>query len=331
MAHTPGTNARSRLGGMVPSPEALPRTLPTERLLGNGKPVRELRDELRKIPNLRNMLAVLRVVLEPVAIFWIAIVVARPAMWVLAFVLMGPSYARFASLGHEAVHRTLFSHRGTNDFVGRWLLSYPAWVPFELYRRGHINHHRDEMGPKEPDIPLYTGYPITRASLRRKLTRDATGRTGWSLFMGLLRGLRKPRTRPAAARILVCQLPILAVLIAIGRPELYLFLWFLPHLTVWRVINRLRAIAEHGGMERSEDRRRTTHHVCQGPVSGFALVPFKIGYHLAHHVDMGVPCWNLPKLQKELDASGWITDEYRWANYRTLWKALSSAQPSVVA
>ena len=43
------------------------------------------------------------------------------------------------------------------------------------------------MGPKEPDIPLYANYPITRASLRRKLIRDATGRTGWKLFVGLLR------------------------------------------------------------------------------------------------------------------------------------------------
>ena len=32
-------------------------------------------------------------------------------------------------------------------WVGRWLLSYPAFVAFELYRRGHIAHHRDELGP----------------------------------------------------------------------------------------------------------------------------------------------------------------------------------------
>ena len=32
---------------------------------------------------------------------------------------------------------------------------------------------------------------------------------------------------------------------------------------VTRVVNRLRAIAEHGGMQRSDDRRRTTHHVRQ--------------------------------------------------------------------
>ncbi|MFT7649212.1 MAG: fatty acid desaturase [Candidatus Poriferisodalaceae bacterium] len=317
---------RLRLGGMVAAPEALPDVLPTERLLAGGMAQRSIRGEFRHIPNMRGAVAVLRVMAEPFVIAWVAIQLSHPVVWVLAFLLMGSTYARFASLGHEAVHRTLFSNRRANDFVGRWLMSYPSFVPFDLYRRSHINHHRDEMGPKEPDIPLYSGYPVTRSSLGRKLWRDGSGQTGWKLFQGLLRGLRKPKTRVHAARILGAQVVFIAVATAFGRPELYLFLWFLPYLTVWRVINRLRAIAEHGGMERSTDRRRTTHHVHQGPVSGFLIVPFKIGYHLAHHVDMGVPCWNLPKLQAELDASGWVTDEYGYRTYRELWKALSAAK-----
>ena len=316
---------RSTLGGMVPADEALPQVLPTDRLLANGVAVRSIRSDLRRIPNLLSAFAVLFVVVEPVLIIGLAAWISHPAAWVVAFLAMGPVYAHFASLGHEAVHRTLFSHRGLNDWVGRWILSYPTFVPFELYRRSHINHHRDEMGPKEPDIPLYSGYPINRASLRRKLVRDATGRTGWPLFLGLLRGVRKPRSRPVALRIIAMQFVVLAAMTAAGRPELYLLMWWLPYMTVWRVINRLRAIAEHGGMERSPDRRRTTHHIRQSVFSQIIWAPFNIGYHLAHHVDMGVPCWHLPKLQRELDQSGWVTDDYTWRSYRSLWKALSSA------
>ena len=80
---------------------------------------------------------------------------------------------------HEAAHRLLFRNRRVNDWVGRWLLGFPAFTPIDLYRRGHMAHHRDEFGPDEPDIPLYRGYPIPRDSMRRKLTRDAMGRTGW--------------------------------------------------------------------------------------------------------------------------------------------------------
>ena len=28
------------------------------------------------------------------------------------------------------------------------------------YRRAHFAHHRDEMGPDEPDLALYRGYPV---------------------------------------------------------------------------------------------------------------------------------------------------------------------------
>ena len=320
--HADPSEAPAGFGGMVAPQHALPDVLPTDRLLAGGKAVPALRGDLRRIANWRSAGAVLLVCVEPIAIIWVAVWLSHPAAWIAAFLLMGRQYARFASLGHEAVHRTLFSNRKLNDIVGRWLLSYPSWVPFELYRRAHLDHHRDEMGPKEPDMALYRSYPISRASFRRKLVRDATGQTGWKLFKGLVRAAAKGK--PPAVKIMACQLPILAAFVLVGRPELYVLLWWLPHLTVWRVINRLRSVAEHGGLMRSKDRRQTTHDVVQSPIAKFWLVPFNIGYHLAHHVDMGVPNWNLPKLQKELVASGWVTDEYSYPNYRTLWRALSN-------
>jgi fatty acid desaturase len=95
-------------------------------------------------------------------------------------------------------------------------------------------------------------------------------------------------------------------------------------MTVWRVMNRLRSIAEHGGMVRSADRRLTTHHVRQGWWARFWLVPYHTGWHLAHHVDMAVPWRNLPALHAELVASGWVTPPLVYPSYRALWLALSS-------
>lgn len=313
-----------RLGGMVPDQAILPNVLPTDRLLANGKAIPEIRAELRRIPNRRAALTVAWLWIETIGIIVAAAWIAHPLAYVAAFFLMGRAIVRFNILGHEAVHRTLFSNRKLNDFTGKWLLSYHAWVPFELYRRGHINHHRDEMGPSEPDTALYVNYPITRSSFRRKLFRDATGQSGWKILRGLLRGTRSARTRPVAIRILASQLVLLAIATAFGRPELWFFLWFAPWMTLWRVVNRLRAIAEHGGMTRSKDRRETSHHVHQGWFARFWMVPYKVGWHLAHHVDMGVPCWNLRKYHDELAASGWVTEDYVWPSYRALWKALSS-------
>ena len=112
---------------------------------------------------------------------------------------------------------------------------------------------------------------------------------------------------------------------ATGRWWIYPLLWWLPWMTEWRVINRLRSIAEHGGMERSPDRRATTHNVRQSLLARFWIVPYNTGWHLAHHVDMGVPWRNLPAYHAELERAGYITDAITYKSYWALWKALSSA------
>jgi fatty acid desaturase len=309
---------------MVPPGAILPDVLPTDRLLVSGKPVPELRTELRRIPNLHNVGNVIGVYLQSFGVIALAVWINHPVAWVAAFFLMGRAFALFAILTHEAGHRLLFSRRAANDFVGRWLLGYPAFVAFDLYRRSHFAHHRDEMGPEEPDLGLYRGYPIPSDSMRRKLARDAVGISGWKNLKGLLLALRSPRGRPVAVRILLAQAVLIAGFTAVGRPELYLFLWLAPWMTVWRVINRLRAVAEHGGMIRSKDRRETTHHVHQTLLARFVFVPFNTGWHLAHHVDMGVPFRNLPRLHRELVDAGWIVADLEYPNYRSLWKRLAS-------
>jgi fatty acid desaturase len=305
----------------LPAQEELPAVLPSERLGPDGRPVGALREELRRIPDVRNALSVAGAWVQSAGVIAAAVVIAHPVAWVVAFLLMGRAFARFAILAHESAHRLLFSRKRLNDAVGRWLLAYPAFVPLDVYRRGHMAHHRDELGPEEPDTMLYAGYPLARDSWRRKLVRDAVGISGWKNLKGLGRGLRNPATRRVAAQIVGVQGVLLVVAAAAGRPELYLLLWLAPWMTVWRVLNRLRAVAEHGGMVRSRDRRRTTHHVRQHPLARFWIVPYNTGWHLAHHVDSGVPFRNLPRLHRELEAAGYVTPAITWPSYRALWRA----------
>jgi fatty acid desaturase len=309
---------------MVPALSALPDVLPTERLTVTAMPIPEIRNELRRINNAGSVWAIL--------VTWgHAMITIGAALWVdhvlgylVAIIFMGPVFARFAIISHEAAHKLVFTNKRANDLVGRWLLAAPAFVPLEVYRRSHFAHHKEEFGPNEPDMNLYVGYPISRASLRRKLLRDAVGISGWKNLVPLLKATRSASTRNVAFRIIGAQVVIAAIFTALGRPEMYLILWLAPWMTSWRVINRLRAIAEHGGMQASEDRRQTTHHVRQSWLARFWIVPFNTGWHLAHHVDMGVPWRNLPALHRELELSGWVPDGLVYPNYRALWKALAS-------
>ncbi len=313
---------------VVPTADVLPDVLPTDRLTASGLPAPELRAELRKIADVRNVGSVLLAWIQALGTIGAAVWIGHPLAYVAAFVLMGPAFARFAILGHEAAHKLLFTNKRINDFVGRWLLAYPSFVPLDQYRRGHFAHHKDEFGPNEPDLNLYNGYPITEASFRRKLWRDARGTSGWKNLKGLLGALRSPSSRSIALRILVMQVPLVVATVLVGRWWLYPLLWLGPWMTTWRVINRLRSIAEHGGMQRSKDRRQTTHHVRQSWLARFWLVPLNTGWHLAHHVDMGVPWRNLPKLHAELEAAGWVTPQLTYPSYRALWRALASRPTS---
>jgi len=308
---------------MLPPREALPDVLPTERLTAAARPVPALREELRRIPDARNALTVVLALVQSFGVMAAAVVIGHPLAYVAAFFLMGRAHCLLSILGHEAAHRLLFTKKKANDLVGRWLLAYPSFTAFDLYRRAHMAHHKDEMGPEEPDRGLYANYPIPFDSFRRKLTRDAFFVSGYKNLRPLVRGLTKSSSRPLALRILGTQLVILAGCTLAGRPWLYPLLWLAPWMSVWKVLNRLRAIAEHGGMTRSDDRRLTTHVVRQRPLARFWMVPYNTGWHLAHHVDMGIPFRKLPALHAELVGAGWVTPDIEYRSYRALWRALS--------
>ena len=333
---SPGTAVQPRvspagppraLGGMVPPASALPSVLPTERLGPTGRPLPPIRAELRRIDDRRNGLTVAAALIQSLGVVVAACALNRWWAYAAAFVLMARGFALLNILGHEAAHRLLFSGRRRNDAIGKWLLAYPALTPFDLYRRAHMAHHRDELGPAEPDTGLYAGYPVAPASMARKLTRDLVGVSGWKNLRPLLRGLARSEGRPIAVPIVAVQLAVAAVLtvaggLLSGAWWAYPVLWLGPWLTLWRVDNRLRSIAEHGGMARSDDRRLTTHVVRQHLIARFWMVPYHTGWHLAHHVDPGVPWRNLPQLHRELVESGWVTDVLEYPSYTALWRAL---------
>jgi len=324
-----------RLGGMVRH-DTLSLGNATNDVMPDGRLVSSRRDALRQIPSVRNGLSVVSVFAQTAVLIYLAVHFG-PIAWLPVFVLMGRAHAQFASLMHEAAHRLLFRNRTLNDFVGRWLIGYPAFTNTDAYRRVHMAHHREEFGPNEPDIALYANYPISAASWRRKLVRDAAGRTGLRLLRDQLRGARSEVVvvRNTLFKILAVQAVLIVGAIVAGYWWVYPLFWLLPYLTVWRVINRLRSVAEHGGLMASSDRRVTTHSVQQHWTARFFLVPFNIGFHLAHHVDAGVPFRNLPKYHQMLVDSSYINvagngnlvgdaQGYQYPNYRSLWSALHS-------
>ena len=211
------------------SPRGLASFSGSERLRPDGRPRADLRRRLRRIPDLRNAVAVATTLAQPVLVVWAAVTIDHPVAWAAAVLVQGTVFARIAALDHEAAHRLLFSNRRINDLIGINLLGLLTFGPGDHgYRRGHANHHRDEFGPKEPDLGLYARYPLARASVRRKLTRDASGISGWKNLKPVLVSLTRPGRRGKALRTLAGMAFTFSLFALSGHPWLWVVLWFLP-------------------------------------------------------------------------------------------------------
>ena len=317
---------------MVPDASVFTQIDGNDKILANGHPASQWRTELRHIPNFRNALSIASIYVQTIGIIWAAVALHNPIIYVIAFLLMGRAHAQLLALMHESVHRLLFRNRKLNDFAGRWLLGYLSFVNTDGYRYVHMAHHREEFGPNEPDIPLYANYPITRASFWRKMRRDGLGSTGFRMLRGQFMSIFKtdPQQLNTQRKIFSLHAVLLVLSVIFANPWVYVMLWLVPYITVWRVMNRLRSIAEHGGLRADDDRRVTTHSVKQHLFSSFFFVPFNLGWHIAHHADSGIPFRSLPKYHRQLRASGFVTDTYEYGSYLAIWRALRS-RPEAIA
>ena len=69
-----------------------------------------------------------------------------------------------------------------NDFVGEYLCALPTFNSLSGYRAYHMAHHRLAGTSEDPDLHMTAQYPVSKASLQRKLLRDISGLSGLSLI-----------------------------------------------------------------------------------------------------------------------------------------------------
>ena len=118
-----------------------------------------------------------------VAHCWTVIVLAVVAgvLWPLLIpvcvMIVGTRQLGLAILMHEAAHGGLSRNTRLNDFLGHWLCAVPVGASLAAYRPYHLKHHRFAQQAEDPDLMLSAPFPVSPASLRRKMIRDLTGQT----------------------------------------------------------------------------------------------------------------------------------------------------------
>ena len=249
-----------------------------------------------------------------VIVLAIAAGVIWPVLIPLCVMIIGTRQLGLAILMHEAAHGGLARNLKLNDFLGHWLCATPIGASLHAYRPYHLSHHRYAQQPEDPDLVLSAPFPVTRASLRRKIVRDLTGQTFFKqrvlvLFKALASAPDEDLpegavvTGRSVAPFLLVNAALLVALTLAGVWWAYFALWLLPMATWFPLVTRLRNIAEHACVEGSAtDPFRAARTTRASWWERALIAPYWVNFHAEHHLFMHVPCWSLPRLHRAIQA-----------------------------
>jgi fatty acid desaturase len=265
----------------------------------------------------------------------------NPVTIVAALFVIAARQLGLAVVMHEAAHRTLFRTRWLNDWAGNWLAAYPVWAEVGPYRAYHLVHHSRTGTDQDPDLGLAAPFPVTRESFRRKVWRDLSGQTGWKQAKAVFRrdvGWSRGRNQRSLGMnegeqpdvgwhklipVAVTNGILFGVLALAGHPALYL-LWVAAWLTTYRLVTRIRSIAEHGMVPDRRDPLRNTRTTLTRWWERLLIAPNLVNFHLEHHLLMTVPHHNLPRMHRLLRARGAIDESCITPGYLAVLRAATS-------
>lgn len=268
-----------------------------------------------------------------------ALSIWQPWLIPLAIPVIGARQLGLAVLMHEAAHGGLSTHKGVNDKIGHWLCGAPIGAFLDNYRNYHLKHHKYAQQPEDPDLMLSAHFPITKASLKRKIIRDLTGQTFWkqrknqfakALGYGHSRSRGRENmsqsAREAVIPFLIVNVLMLAGFILSGSWWAYFVLWLLPLATWNMMVTRLRNIAEHAVVPDLDDPMRHARTTRIGPLEGLLIAPYWVNYHCEHHMFMYLPCYRLGKAHRLLDQKGLTKKMEVQQGYRSVISMAASKQ-----
>ncbi|RYY92305.1 MAG: fatty acid desaturase [Comamonadaceae bacterium] len=231
----------------------------------------------------------------------------------LAVVIVGTRQLGLFVLMHDGAHAVLHRNRRINDWVAHWLCS----PTLRDYRPYHLQHHRFVQQTEDPDLVLSAPFPITRASLWRKVVRDLTGQTFFKQRFG---------GKSVDRRFLVGNAIGFAAFAAAGWWWVWVAMWLLPVMTWLPLISRIRNIAEHALIDQNQaDPLRQARTTQANWLERALVAPYWVNYHCEHHMFTHLPCWQLPKAHRLLQAGGTLPRMETQTGYASLLRLAAPA------
>jgi fatty acid desaturase len=272
----------------------------------------------------------------------ILIVAMVPWLWLqitltpLAIAIIGSRQLGLAIMMHDGAHGSLAKSGRLNLWLSQWLCAYPIFAETVAYRKYHLKHHAYAQTPQDPDLILSAPFPVSKDNMRRKMLRDLTGQTGLKQRRAQLHAAMGPKTLSLSRRIrhfgsqlgrqMLVNFVLAEALSASVGWWAYPLFWLLPLLTWQQFVTRIRNIAEHALLDVDGDPLQVARTTNAGLIARLMLAPFWVNYHAEHHIFISVPCYNLPRLHRELRKNGVLDRLITSPGYLTVLKAAAARE-----
>jgi fatty acid desaturase len=274
-------------------------------------------ERVRELSRLRPAIAV-----RDAALHWVVILAAwtvaaaYPAWWtlLLAAIVVGTRYYALFIIGHDGLHRRIFPAQRANDLFNDAVILGPIGAITRINNRNHLLHHRHLGTEQDPDRLKHAC--VNKAD-RLALVGFLTGITSawravYHVFVANRAAARTGAADAAAAgRYTARDLAILlgwqaALVIGLtlafgwwGYPAM----WLAPVYLFTFLADNFRSFVEHSHPEADE---QADHHRLitfeSNPLERMFLAPMHMNLHVAHHLWVGIPYYNLPAADAEMSA-----------------------------
>ncbi len=244
---------------------------------------------------------------------WLAWTTNSTLLLWTAYLALGYLWMSIVTFMHDATHHTLFRRPWLNTLFGV-IAMVPIFASFIAFREDHLEHHRHNRSPKDPDaftmgkrgpldFVLFYAYMVVGAVLS-------------FVHFNLLYPLHGFNARQWAMHVFETALKVVAywalVAWAIEHDVLAkaLSLWLIP-IFIFSLFNSMRFIAEHYGTPWNQGQLLGTRTVISNPLNAFFWN--NINWHIGHHIYPRVPWYNLVELHEllkpEIEAQGAVIDK----------------------